>query len=249
MGMMSRDAIPANAPRVVALTQVRRGHGQSTAAYYLARALVNDGLRVLVADLTGRRARLQALMTAGTAKNLGLWAAPVPKPSGLRALLDEARRTVAGRVDVLLLDTDAALLEGANDAREDLDYLCVLAETSLLGQAAADRIAERLDDEPPPYGKIGVIFTRVDAPGAGDLPERTNGRGLPVIGYTPADYLLAAGDDYSLKGGEPSTPHDTYLSAEARIARYLVRTIPLRRAALGGVTVPGVSDIDRHATV
>jgi Mrp family chromosome partitioning ATPase len=57
---MALEGVDASQARVLALTQVHRGHGVSTMAYYLGRALVAQGLRVLLVDLTGR-GRLVAL--------------------------------------------------------------------------------------------------------------------------------------------------------------------------------------------
>jgi hypothetical protein len=223
--------------RCVALTQEHRGHGASTAAYYLARVLVSEGLRVLLVDLTGRRSRLQSLMARGPAKNLGFWSPPITRPGDLGPLLAQARRQTVGRVDVLLVDADAALLERADALHYGVDYVVVVTEASDGGQAAADRIAERLHDELPPLGRVGVVFSRVDAPLAEGLPGQTDERHLPVLGYYPADYLLAAGDDYSLKGGEPSWPHDKYLYALLRLGRTLKTLVPLHRITMGSATL------------
>lgn len=225
-----RGAQPGE-PRTVALVQEHRGHGVSTAAYHLTRALVAEGLRVLVVDLTGRRTRLQTLLARRPLKNAGLWAAPLPKPCDLPQLLAQARQQTAGRVDVLLLDVDASLVEHAGGLAVGIDYAAVVTAATLEGQHAADRIAERFGDAPPPYGKVGVIFGRVSASEAGELKEQTENRKTPVIGHYPADYLLAAGDDYSLSGAEPSEPHEKYTLAMGRLARMLMRRVPLRRVA------------------
>jgi hypothetical protein len=234
MAMETSTNAGKDVARCVALTQEHRGHGISTAAYYLARVLVSEGLRVLLVDVTGRRARLQALVGRAVVKNLGLWSPPIARPADLAPLLDQARRQTAGKVDVLLLDADAALLERADALRAGVDYVLVVAETSDGGQVAADRIAERLRDVPPPLGRVGVIFSRVEPDLADALPAQTEDRHLPVLGHFPADYLLAAGDDYSLKGGEPSWPHDKYLAAMLRVGRGLTRLVPLQRVILGG---------------
>jgi hypothetical protein len=52
-----------------------------------------------------------------------------------------------------------------------------------------------------------------------------------VLGGFPADYLLAASDDYSAKGAEVKAPHDEYLIAIRQLARALAEIVPLRRAA------------------
>lgn len=217
------------APRCIALLQEHRGHGVSTAAYYLGRVLVSEGLRVLVVDLTGRRSRVQALLAHRSMKNLALWAPPLSWASNLGALLDQAREQTAGRVDVLLLDADASLLEHAGGLAAGIDYAVVVTAATLDGQDAADQIAERLGDAMPPYGRVGVVFSRVSATEADELKEQTENRKLPVIGHYPADYLLAAGDEYSVTGAEPSWPHEKYLSSIMRLARMLMRRVPLRR--------------------
>lgn len=215
--------------RCVALTQEHRGHGVSTAAYYLSRVLVSQGLRVLLVEATGRRARLQSLMTQNPVKNLVLWTPHIAQPHDLQPALERARRETAGHADVLLLDVDAALLEHANALDLGIDYVVAVTEPTPAGQLAADHIAKHLGDAQPPHGRVGVVFSRVDAPSAADLPERTEHRHLPVIGYYPADYLLAGGDAYSLKGGDSSYPHDTYLYALLRLGQKLTQNVPLER--------------------
>jgi len=217
------------APRCVALLQEHRGHGVSTAAYYLAQMLVGEGLRVLVVDLSGRGARLRTLLARRPLKNLGLWEPQVAKASDLRALILRAREQTAGKVDVLLLDMDASLLEHAGGLAVGIDYTIVVTAATVEGQNAADEIAERLGDAPPPYGKVGVVFSRVSVTETDGLKEQTENRKLPVLGHYPADYLLAAGDDYSVSGAEPSLPHEKYSSAIARLGRILIRRVPLRR--------------------
>lgn len=219
--------------RCVALTQEHRGHGVSTATYYLGRVLVEEGLRVLLVDMSGRRARLHALVSRSPLKNFGLWSPPFTRPSDLGALLAQARRQTAGKVDVLLLDVDAAVLEHAHALESGVDYVVVAVEASESGQAAADRVAERLGDEYPPMGRVGALFSRCDATLTGDLPEKTSHRGIPILGSLPADYLLAAGEDYSLKGNEPSWPHEKYLQATRKLAHALKRNVPLRRVIPG----------------
>jgi CO dehydrogenase nickel-insertion accessory protein CooC1 len=176
-------------------------------------------------------------MLHGPAKNLGSWSPPIARPADLGPLLETARRQTAGKVDVLLVDADAALLERANALRAGVDFVVVVAETSEGGQTAADHIAERLRDELPPLGRVGVVFSRVEPALGEGLPQQTEDRHLPVLGSYPADYLLAAGDDYSLKGGEPSWPHDKYLYALLRIGRAVKRLVPLHRITLGRLPV------------
>lgn len=215
--------------RCVALTQEHRGHGTSTAAYYLGRVLVSQGTRVLLVDLTGRRMRLASLMAHGPVKNLVLWTPPVAHPRDVQPALEQARQQTAGKADVILLDIDAAFLERAGGFALGIDYVVTVTEHTPAGQEAADRVAERLHDEQPPHGRVGVVFSRVDAPTASELPTQTETRHLPVIGYYPADYLLAGGDAYSLKGSAPSWPHDSYLYAMLRMGQKLAQMVPLQR--------------------
>lgn len=227
--IMAQDTQSASHVRCVALTQEHRGHGVSTAAYYLGRMLVSQGLRVLLIEATGRRARLQSLMAQTSVKNLVLWTPHIVQPHDLQPALERARRETAGRADVLLLDVDAAVLEHANGLDLGIDFVVAVTEPTTAGQAAADHIAEHLRDAQPPHGRVGVVFSRVDAPTAGDLPQQTEHRHLPVIGYYPADYLLASGDAYSLKGGDSSYPHDTYLYALLRLGQKLAQIVPLEK--------------------
>src|SRR5262249_22214934 len=217
--------------RSVVLTQEHRGHGVSTAAYYLGRMFVAQGLRVLLVDLTGRQTRLTTLVSHHPVKNLVLWTPPLPRPQDIRPALERARVATAGRADMLLLDIDMPLLERAGGFRLDLDYVLAVTSPTLAGQNTADRIAERLHDELPPHGRMGIIFSRVDGPTAGELPQQTEHRHLPVLGWYPADYPLASGDAYSLKGSEPAFPHDSYLHALMRLAQRLIQLVPLQRVS------------------
>ncbi len=228
---MTPDEIAAQSPRCVALTQEHRGHGVSTAAYYLGRVLIAQGLRVLLVDLTGRRACLNALFSRGAVRNLVYWSPPLHHLLDLGNLVARARSETAGRADVMLLDIDAALLEHSGGFAAGIDYVLAMTEATDAGQQAAERIAARLGDAEPPQGRLGVCFSRIDAPAAADLPEQTRHHHLPVIGYYPADYLLANGEDYSLKGGESSAPHDTYLYATLRLGQKLIQLVPLHRAS------------------
>jgi|GEM_PF-1012272 len=214
----------------VAVTQTHRGHGASTMSYYLARVFVSLNLRVLLVDLTSRHERLLSLTRRGPTKNLVLWMPPLARSRDAAPALEQARIQTAGKADVILIDADASLIEELGTGALGIDYTCVLTEATKAGQDTADRLAERLHDEEPPRGRVGAIFSRVDAPSANELPEQTETRHLPVLGYFPADYLLAGGDAYSLKGGEPTWPHDTYLYAILRIGQKLGRIVPLERS-------------------
>lgn len=245
---MSYAGARSDRARCVALTQEHRGHGVSTATYYVGRALVDEGLRVLLVDVSGRRARLHTLVSRSPIKNFGLWTPTLARPGDLGALLAQARRQTAGRVDVLLLDADAGMLAQANALESGVDYVVVAAEANDSGQAGADRVAERLRDAIPPMGRVGVLFTRCDAGLTDDLPEKTNRRGLPILGCLPADYLLAAGEDYSLKGNEPSEPHEKYLQATHRVARTLKRVVPLHRVILNLEALETTAPVAHDAT-
>lgn len=250
---MAKEFDYLSGPRCVALTQAHRGHGVSTAAYYLGRVLVAQGLRVLLVDLTGRRARLGALMAHGPIKNLVYWAPNIARSQDVPLALDRARRETAGKADVIVLDIDDALLERVGGFALGVDYVVAITEHTPAGQTAAERLAERLHDDPAPHGHVGVVFSRVDAPTAADLPQRTERRELPVIGYYPADYLLAAGDAYSLKGGNVATPHDTYLYALLRLGQRLASIVPLQRAPIGplglGAQLPPTHETNSHQTM
>lgn len=220
--------------RCVALAQARRGHGQSTFTWYLARALVTAGLRVLVVDMTGRHSRLNALSRATTVKNLGVWKPAVSRPPQVAALIQAARQQTRGRVDVLLVDCDAALLESAGGLAAGVDYVLALVDPTQTGHTSADRLAELLGDAPPPSGRVGVVFCRASADQAEHFPQQTIERHLPILGYFPADYLLAGEDADQQRGGRPIIPHDDYLQAVQRLSRMLIRLAELRRIPPGG---------------
>src|SRR5262249_40603151 len=122
--------------RTVALTQEHRGHGVSTAAYFLSRTLVAQGLRVLLIDLTGRRTRLASLVKHHPAKNLVLWTPPLARPQDIRPALERARSATAGRADMLLLDVDTPLLEREGGFMLGLYYFVDIAGPTPAGQKA-----------------------------------------------------------------------------------------------------------------
>ncbi len=227
-------------PRCIACVQPRRGHGVTVATFYLARALAARGLRALVMDLTGRRARLQWLAAHQQKQTRGLtvWAPHIPQPERLGDALTRAREQSAGKVDVILLDMDASYLLRAGGVAVGIDYTLIFIEHSEMGMREADHLAEQLDDTPPPWGTVAAVFTRVSAASLQDLPERTSERGLPVLGELPADYLLAAGDEYTLTDEEPRAPHDTYLGAINRLARTLSQLAGIVSTSAGPTSTP-----------
>ncbi|HEX9412859.1 MAG TPA: hypothetical protein VF916_05100 [Ktedonobacterales bacterium] len=215
-------------PRCVALAQEHRGHGVSTAAYYLGRALVERGFHVLLGDLSQRPSTLARLAAQEPVKNLVAWTPQPVHPSDLTRTLRGARQRTAGVADVLLLDADAALVEQGGGSGAGIDYVLLFVEHTEQGQRSAVRLVKRLGGGEGTRRRIGVVFCRVDVPAADDLPQRLEGD-IPVLGWLPADYLLAAGEAYSFKGGSPARPHQAYMSALARMAQTLVRVVPLQR--------------------
>ena len=217
--------------RAVALTQARRGHGVSVSAYYLGRALVERGLRVLLVDLTGRHERLRGLLDHDPVKNLGAWIPPSTRPESLPALLARARQETLGKVDALLLDVDAALLQSIGGLAAGIDYITIFVEAGETGLRDADQLGARFDTTPPPHGRVGVALCRIGAQQEDELPQQTPEHNLPVLGGFPVDYLLAAADEFSASGGAAQTPHDDYLAAMRRLARAIAEIVPLRRVA------------------
>ncbi len=219
--------------RMVVFTQEHRGHGVSTAVFYLGQALVRQGVRVLVADLSLRRSPLAALFERSPMKNLGLWTPGALAPNQVASVLASARQRIAGRVDCLLVDVDALLLEHAEGMRIGIDYLVIVADNTEEARAGATRLAERLGALKPPV-RAGVLFSRVPSQEEAPLEMRLEG-GLIVLGSLPADYLLATAEDYTgnyiRRGTQLPAPHEAYLAAISRLANTLVRLVPLHRGA------------------
>ncbi len=216
--------------RMVVLTQEHRGHGVSTAVFYLAQALVRQGVRVLVADLSLRRSPLGALFERSPAKNLGLWTPGALTPKQLPQVLARVRQQIAGKVDCVLVDVDALFLEHAGGVQVGVDYLILAIDNTADARVGATKLAERLGAMKPP-GHAGALFARVPAGEDEQLEMKLDG-GLVVLGSLPADYLLATAEDYyATKGAPLPSPHEAYLSAITRLANTLVRLVPLHRGA------------------
>jgi MinD superfamily P-loop ATPase len=213
--------------KVVAVTQIRRGHGVSTAVFYLARALVRQGCRVLVVDLSLRRSPLGMLIRSWPARNLGLWMPPASVlGQSLLSLFDRVRRQVYGRVDCLLVDIDVSLIERSGLSQSGIDYLIIAAEPTEEGRSSVIKALNRLADGTV-MEQASVLFTRIDVQEAQQLEPRLE-NGLPVLGSVPADYLLATLADY---GAQPLEPHEAYQAAMNRLAATLIRLVPLQRGA------------------
>jgi len=215
--------------RVVVLTQEHRGHGVSTALFYLGQALVRQGVRVLIADLSLRHSLLGALFQRAPLKNLGLWTPGALSPNQLASVLQRARQQVAGRVDCILVDVDALGLEHGGGMQVGIDYLIIAIDNTEEARQGAIRLAERLGVLAA-GGRAGVFFARVP-PQESEQLEMQLDKGLVVLGSLPADYLLATAEDYLPKGSPLPAPHEAYGSAITRIAYTLIRLVPLRRSA------------------
>jgi CO dehydrogenase nickel-insertion accessory protein CooC1 len=145
------------------------------------------------------------------------------------ATLEKARAEIAGKASGMLLDVDLTTLDHlATQGNLPVDYLVVGVEHTPEAEKAVDRATakfESLRDR----NRVGVVFTRVSAENAEDLPDQTEDAHLPVLGYWPADYRLATADEFSASGPQQAQPHQPYLSAIARLASLLIRLAPLTR--------------------
>ncbi len=231
---IARATAPALAePRCIALVQLRRGHGVSTATYYIARAFIERGLRVLAGDLSQRPATLISLVQHEPARNLVPWRPAPVHAAALARTIAAARQRTAGVADAVLLDLDAPLFEQGGGLAAGVDVVVLFVEHTEAGEQEAAAFVERLTAAGAARRQIGVIFSRVQMPVGSESPVPPESD-LPVLGWLPADYLLAASEAYSYKGGGVARPHQAYLDAIERIARTLVRTAGLGRAATRG---------------
>ncbi len=215
--------------KIIAMTQPYRGHGVSTATFFLGRAMVQQHVPVLLGDLTGRHTRVTHLNDHFPTKKLVTWFPPAPAQRDLPGLLRQARAEVTGKASCILLDVDQIALEGyAEDfARVGIDYLIIASEFTAEGEKTADRLAQHYGDQLE-RERIGVAFARISNEEIAELPLRTDG-GLPVLGHWPADYRLATSEDDMAAGGLPAEPHQPYLAAIAQMATRLIRLVPLAR--------------------
>lgn len=221
--------MPTAPVKVLGITQERRGHGISTAAFFLARTLTQQHVPVLLADLTERHARLRELEQEYHTPNLVLWSPPPVALRDMPGLLNAARSRVTGKARLIILDGDLATIERLSHLppRTGMDYLIIATEPTTDGQRSAQRIADRFTPLRE-QERIGVAFARVGAKESDELPEQTEGH-LPVMGHWPADYRLATTEDYSASGPLPSEPHEPYNRAVMRMATLVVRVLGLNR--------------------
>ena len=220
----------ATAPvKVVALTQHHRGHGVSTAAFFLGRAIAEQHVPVLFGDLTGRHARISYLNAHFATKKLVTWSPPPLALRDLPTLLKQARSEIAGKAACILLDIDEISLEAhANTiATLGIDYLLFASEYTTEGQKAVEHVAKRYEDMLL-RNRIGVAFARVSTDEIDELPQQTND-GLPILGYWPADYRLAMSNEDISAGASPTDPHQAYQVALSLLANRLIRLVPLTR--------------------
>ncbi|MBA3823364.1 MAG: hypothetical protein H0X24_05570 [Ktedonobacterales bacterium] len=218
----------ASAPKIVIITQEHRGHGVTTAAYFLGQALAQRRIPVLLADMTERSGRLPQLNRHFPTRNLVLWAAPTAGQRDLPALLTKARGEVAGRATCLLLDADLATLDALQAADEDLrlvDFVLLATEHTAEAEKGAERVANRYPSLRE-RNKFGLAFARIPGPDTEEMPEQTENH-LPILGYWPADYRLATSDD--LTSAIVPEPHQPYLDAIGLLATRLTRMTPLLR--------------------
>jgi hypothetical protein len=210
------------------LTQTHRGHGVSAAVYYLGRALVAQDRRVLLGDLSRHASPIAGMAARQPLKNLVAWTPPPVAARDLSTLLRKAREQTTGHAEVVLLDMDAGLLEQPDGLDAEIGYIAILTEPTEERQSEALRFIHRLLSHDRWIGRVGVIFSRVEPASAEGLPLQLEDE-TPVLGWLPADYALAAGEAYSLKGGEPARPHEAYLNATLRLAQTLGRLVPIPR--------------------
>lgn len=216
--------------KIIALTQHHRGHGVSSAGFFLGQALTQQNVPVLLADLTNRHTRVQYLNSHFPTKRLVIWSPPTAALRDLRAMLRQMRAEVSGRASCVILDIDQTVLEsrGRENAQLGIDFLLLATEYTSEGQKTVDRLAQNYEDLQT-RGRIGVAFARVSDGQIGDLPQQTENGQLPILGYWPADYRLAMTDDYIAAGTPPTEPHQPYLSAISLLAQRLIRLVPLTR--------------------
>ncbi len=213
--------------KVIAITQEHRGHGLSTAAYFLARAYGAQKMPVLLADLTRRPQRVQLLARQMPAEHVVLWTAPAPWLRDIPGLLTRMRADVQGKIRCILIDGEASQLEHAQGlpAGKGIDYLLIASEATIDGQQVAKKVAERFESLRERQS-VGVVFARVNGKDMEDLPQET-ADGLPVLGYWPADYRLALTDEDAALSVS-TEPHPTYLAAITRLGTTLARLVGLR---------------------
>jgi hypothetical protein len=212
--------------KTFAISQLHRGHGVSTAAYFLARALTEQDYPVLLADLTNRPARLNALYSQIPTRRLVIWSPPVAALRDITRMIQQAKEQVTGRASCIIFDIDSTVAEHYLVGLESppIDFLILVTEHTTESEHDIERLASHFEPMLT-RNTIGVVYTRVSLDEVDDLPQQTDG-GLPVLGYWPADYRLAIGDDYDIGQKLPLNPYQTAIN---RMATLLSRRLALTR--------------------
>jgi hypothetical protein len=216
--------------KIIAVTQEHRGHGVSTATYFLGQALAHRQIPVLLIDVTERHARLPLLNKHFPTRNLVVLTPPAPALRDLHGMLNKARAEVAGHAACLLLDIDLTALDTLANGDGDLriiDYLLLATDHTPEGERTANQFVGRFAPLHE-YRRYGAAFARIAADAVPDLPEETNA-GVPILGYWPADYRLAAMDDFAAAGTPFPEPNQAYFDAMGLLATRLARLTPLTK--------------------
>lgn len=211
--------------KVIALSQTRRGHGVSTAAYFLACDLADLKVPVLIMNVTGRNATLTHLNAHLGKRNVVVWTPPSQGMHMLPIMLRQAKQQIANMATCIVLDIDMNQIEQqfhGDDARA-IDYLIMASgntpeEIHQTG-AAVEGLNHFLAID-----HLGIAYSRISLEQAQDIPHTTEEQSIPIIGYWPADFLLAVDPDLN---NAQSMPHETYLQAIHQLAQRLKNRLRL----------------------
>ncbi len=217
----------ASSVKVIALTQLNRGQGVSTAAFFLGKSLTDQRAPVLLTDLIRNNTTLHRLKDSFGMRGMVLWTPRANQARNFGQMVASARIEVEGRATCILLDVDHTFLERQQleRSRVDVDYLLIFSGPTEQDERNVDYYAQKFETLIQ-RRRIGIVFSKVDPADRNILPQQTRTLNLPAIGALPADYFLAGVNDFGYSDGRLSALYQTEIMT---MARSLIQLVPIPR--------------------
>jgi CO dehydrogenase maturation factor len=100
----------------------------------------------------------------------------------LRGVLDQA----SAKYPFVVVDNEAGMEHLSRRTTNNVDFLCIVAEPTVVGKTTAQRICGLTKRLPISVGKVGVLWNKT----RGEPPDGEEENGLSVVGRVPEDPLI-----------------------------------------------------------